>query len=795
MAPYLYSVIIQSPGLLLQIDLATFQIVNTIQVSQSTAHVIASDGQYVYVGTIGQPIQVIKVKVPEMAIDSLVNITEASALGVKHLRYINSKLYAGIAGIGALVEIDPVTMTRQRTFTFFPSGIGTVEGTEYLNGNLYSTASEPSIDNLELVEINPQTFTEIRRITIDSNGIVDFGPREVLVAEGMLYLNPGGSPSRIFEVSPNTLTVTRTVTMPGSNYADRIIYDGSQYLYVNNDQAPAAVTRINRATFAYERLDLPSGDGAFDVDIDGTSLYATVYFGQNIAEIDLQSFSFLRNLPVTAGRPAQTVVGQADGPPPPPELTLAIDATPRSGQAPLQVGFTAIATGMLPFTFNWVFGDGGTSTEMNPAYTYSNAGLYTVICTLTDGLGRQTSDSVTITVTELLPPPLTGKKLGFWMQASTTVDDYDADTFFNAMFLAPPYPAFLEMMIGSASQIQRYTPWLDRVASLADAYPNIELAYMVAFNMSDEADWTVFENFVEAMRNHTSVNMIGIMGEYATSNSATNMQRAKDIVEARGKLFVSYFIREVYGPSFLEIGHINWPSTPNRGGLEDALDWFSTFPPYIGLSHGYYYTMPFPDDRPLPDNPRERTIVNHGWSQEVIKRSIDHTVLFGDTVRHVLSLCVGFSGEPTNFFTGVSGINTNRLWDNPLLRQWIWENPNYQGNFVLSTGSPPPPAPTGILSVDTTPPKGEVIVNGTPRGVALQTMTLDIGSYVLSFGQVEGYDPPPARTVQVFENQTTTILAQYTEKPPPDLLYILVPVAVSLTLIGVGAVIWIGERG
>jgi len=49
--------------------------------------------------------------------------------------------------------------------------------------------------------------------------------------------------------------------------------------------------------------------------------------------------------------------------------------------------------------WNWTFGDGGVSTNVNPAHQYANAGAFTVTLTVTDDEGAQTSTSQIVTVT------------------------------------------------------------------------------------------------------------------------------------------------------------------------------------------------------------------------------------------------------------------------------------------------------------------------------------------------------------------------------------------------------------
>jgi len=68
-------------------------------------------------------------------------------------------------------------------------------------------------------------------------------------------------------------------------------------------------------------------------------------------------------------------------------------ANPTSGPAPLLVQFTDTSTGG-PTLWSWDFGDGGTSTERNPAHTYTAEGVYTVTLTASDA---HESDTVTKT--------------------------------------------------------------------------------------------------------------------------------------------------------------------------------------------------------------------------------------------------------------------------------------------------------------------------------------------------------------------------------------------------------------
>ena len=71
---------------------------------------------------------------------------------------------------------------------------------------------------------------------------------------------------------------------------------------------------------------------------------------------------------------------------------------PTSSPAPLTVTFTDQSTGTIT-SWEWDFGDDGTSTVQNPTHIYNDPGLYTVSLTVTGPLGSDTeikSDYITV---------------------------------------------------------------------------------------------------------------------------------------------------------------------------------------------------------------------------------------------------------------------------------------------------------------------------------------------------------------------------------------------------------------
>ncbi len=79
-----------------------------------------------------------------------------------------------------------------------------------------------------------------------------------------------------------------------------------------------------------------------------------------------------------------------------------------SGDAPLSVTFysdlSADPDGSITAR-TWDFGDGTTSTAVNPTHTYNNGGTYSVVLTVEDAAGATDTATLTITVNGTAPPP------------------------------------------------------------------------------------------------------------------------------------------------------------------------------------------------------------------------------------------------------------------------------------------------------------------------------------------------------------------------------------------------------
>ncbi len=88
-----------------------------------------------------------------------------------------------------------------------------------------------------------------------------------------------------------------------------------------------------------------------------------------------------------------------------PTLTAFAGATPMSGVAPLTVEFSGSASsGVGPYSYAWTFGDGGSAAGPVVTHTYTTAGTYRAILTVTDSQAHTARDTALISVSAPLPP-------------------------------------------------------------------------------------------------------------------------------------------------------------------------------------------------------------------------------------------------------------------------------------------------------------------------------------------------------------------------------------------------------
>ncbi len=289
-------------------------------------------------------------------------------------------------------------------------------------------------------------------------------------------------------------------------------------------------------------------------------------------------------------------------------------------------------------------------------------------------------------------PSNADRHFGFWVSGNLIGKPfYPSPTVFaDAMFLTPPYPSSAEfMMFGAYKDIQAGTSnpadgqftasdlgELDGIASVADSYPNIEINVMVALgDLSSPLALKYFQYYTSNLAPYPSIYSIGLEGEYSSNVTVSNETPLMQAAQAAGKQYIDYYKNSGVGSI---IGHTNWPD----GDFEGLLGSF-TGGSYVGISSGYDSNFPFPGICSLPSNPDDNNPSICGWTQAEVGAELQYAVQQPTANRQFVQFTAG--ADSSGSFTGVSGQTTTEMWDNPILRNWIWTDPNYQGNFVLST--------------------------------------------------------------------------------------------------------------
>ncbi|MCP3919009.1 MAG: PKD domain-containing protein, partial [bacterium] len=196
------------------------------------------------------------------------------------------------------------------------------------------------------------------------------------------------SPNQTYTQS-GTYTVALTVTGPGGTDTE------TKTSYVAVDAAvPVAEfsgsPTSGTAPLAVSFLDASTGEIAswsWDFGDGGTST------AQNPNRTYTQNGTYTVALTVTGpgGTSTETktdYVAVGSGVP-----SAEFSANSTSGPAPLAVDFSDLSTGVIT-SWAWTFGDGGTSTQANPSYTYVADGTYTVSLTVAGPGGADTETKV-----------------------------------------------------------------------------------------------------------------------------------------------------------------------------------------------------------------------------------------------------------------------------------------------------------------------------------------------------------------------------------------------------------------
>ncbi|MCX9079804.1 MAG: PKD domain-containing protein [Candidatus Methanoperedens sp.] len=203
------------------------------------------------------------------------------------------------------------------------------------------------------------------------------------------YLTPGQYPVTLtvtgMDGSLHTAQTVIDVTAPVRPVSAAFITD------VTGGEAPLTVTFTSQVDGDLHSLVWDFGDGLSGSDTHPVHTYLTPGQYPVTLTVTGQDGSL---------HTAQTVIDVTA-----PVLaapTAAFAASVLEGEAPLTVQFTSQASGDL-HSLVWDFGDGGTSTELHPAYTFVHPGSYPVTLTVTGQDGRVQTAQAWVTVTAPAP--------------------------------------------------------------------------------------------------------------------------------------------------------------------------------------------------------------------------------------------------------------------------------------------------------------------------------------------------------------------------------------------------------
>ena len=170
-------------------------------------------------------------------------------------------------------------------------------------------------------------------------------------------------------------TFTSSETLPDSQ---------SWHLLGTNDANTLGSDNMGAFTLLDDRSGIGFASGVpkqFNVTTSLDFLYYVIYLqnGFSVRGMNLEiQFHESESVPTPTPTPTPTVTPT---PTPPTQPVVDFEGSPRAGFVPLQVNFTDRSTGTIS-NWSWDFGDGSTSSEENPAHTYSQAGAFHVNLTV-----------------------------------------------------------------------------------------------------------------------------------------------------------------------------------------------------------------------------------------------------------------------------------------------------------------------------------------------------------------------------------------------------------------------------
>jgi PKD repeat protein len=220
--------------------------------------------------------------------------------------------------------------------------------------------------------------------TVETGQCGDIGPRKQEPLDTYLYNN----------IIYNTENSGARYSF---RYGDNYVWDYNLFYGLHPSGEPADSHKITSDPL----LVNPGSGGIGRGTVDGYKLQATSPARDSGMTVpDNGGQDYWGNAVPSGSGPDRGAHEYVSGPPPPPVADFS--GNPTSGDAPLDVDFTDLSTNN-PTSWDWTFGDGGTSAAHNPSHTYA-AGTYTVSLTAGNAGGSDTETKTNYITAAEAPP-------------------------------------------------------------------------------------------------------------------------------------------------------------------------------------------------------------------------------------------------------------------------------------------------------------------------------------------------------------------------------------------------------
>jgi gliding motility-associated-like protein len=257
----------------------------------------------------------------------------------------------------------------------------TVNPAPVLNNNSTAQICSGNALNIELISSIASSFSWIAFDNTNTTGETYLSPKQTHVINDVLV-----NQSNVPQIVHYTVTLTSN-TGGCMNLKPQIIdvtvnpepelSNGSTAEICSGNPVNITLTSNIASSFSWIAADNTNTTGESYVSPKQTNIISDILVNQShVAQIVHYTVTLISKNGACMNLKPQTIDVTVN------RVTAAFTANPTSGEMPLFVQFTNNAVGAM--NYSWDFGDGGTSTDHNPTYTYNQIGHFEVCLTADD---------------------------------------------------------------------------------------------------------------------------------------------------------------------------------------------------------------------------------------------------------------------------------------------------------------------------------------------------------------------------------------------------------------------------